>query len=128
MPISPQGFFGLAHPRWRGAHHSIPSQMTSDPGSSPLARGARSLKMLAKEMQGLIPAGAGRTRSMTAFSCLCRAHPRWRGAHVIDSKFATLFPGSSPLARGARPQRDTCSYLIRLIPAGAGRTVPPRNR
>ena len=75
---SPQG---RAHPRWRG-EHTIALHLTECPrGSSPLARGAPRREQRRVRSDGLIPAGAGSTRSRSPPALTMWAHPRWRGEH-----------------------------------------------
>ena len=51
---------------------------------------------------------------------LSEAHPRSRGEHLLKSAQAKIFRGSSPLARGTRPDRVERATARRLIPARAG--------
>ena len=114
---------GWAHPRWRGADlGELPNDIRRD-GSSPLARGGPVSHGLPHGQDGLIPAGAGRTRHTTRRRGRSWAHPRWRGADKMARPATRQTPGSSPLARGGhrRPHRDR--PLVGLIPAGAGRTM-----
>ena len=89
-----------AHPRSRGEHRSSALQMSSNSGSSPLARGTQ-VECSADEFKlGLIPARAGNTPSGQTHPTAKRAHPRSRGEHRL-SRLCRSFPtGSSPLARG----------------------------
>ena len=98
------------------------------PGSSPLARGARDIDPLTRSEHGIIPAGAGRTRPRSASRPGTTDHPRWRGAHGPRSSWRCRRGGSSPLARGARDLEPEEGARGRIIPAGAGRTCPPRAR
>ena len=112
-----------AHPRWRGEHAVTAAKESEKWGSSPLARGARVFRVHVALIGRLIPAGAGSTASSGFPSSSPRAHPRWRGEHLVSTSIHTGRFGSSPLARGAR-----CGCLLGwggggLIPAGAGSTV-----
>ena len=71
---------------------------------------------------GLIPAGAGRTRSPGGRTPTIRAHPRWRGEDQGKVVKADIKQGSSPLARGGLTGQVVERGLQGLIPAGAGRT------
>ena len=51
-----------------------------------------------------------------------KAHPRWRGEHLMVHFRAIFNYGSSPLARGALIVLILGTFLLRLIPAGAGST------
>ena len=113
---------GRAHPRWRGEHVARSMSVPLSMGSSPLARGARRSRCLERGFIGLIPAGAGSTRSATRALPWPRAHPRWRGEHDLSTPSRTEVRGSSPLARGARERAFPHPMIVRLIPAGAGST------
>ncbi len=52
-----------AHPRWRGEHNALVNVPMYDCGSSPLARGAHTIRELWPDVGRLIPAGAGSTLS-----------------------------------------------------------------
>ena len=91
-------------------------------GSSPLARGGQWRRRLQQECGGLIPAGAGRTRSTWLGWTGRWAHPRWRGAEDFDDAGRRGLSGSSPLARGGHSTRESAQAPQGLIPAGAGRT------
>ena len=91
-------------------------------GSSPLARGAPSVRVIEAVPPGLIPAGAGRTGDSAQLAADIRAHPRWRGAHSQSRGRGCSRRGSSPLARGAQHPRRGRHGFVGLIPAGAGRT------
>ena len=91
-------------------------------GSSPHARGARSALAHDGRNPRLIPACAGSTTpSATAFPA-SRAHPRMRGEHALSCSSSSTRAGSSPHARGARPQAQRPFPLRGLIPACAGST------
>ena len=70
-----------AHPRWCGEHLTNRQIRAGCKGSSPLARGARGTDRKPAAYDGLIPAGAGSTRSPHWPRRWPRAHPRWRGEH-----------------------------------------------
>ena len=69
-------------------------------GSSPLARGGPAAADSLSKMNGLIPAGAGRTPTPATVSRGTWAHPRWRGEDRAGGGEASRMRGSSPLARG----------------------------
>ena len=94
------------HPRSRGVYSAPATVRPSRPGSSPLARGLLTARMVAGEVRRIIPARAGFTRTI-----------------VPD---AGVTGGSSPLARGLRfagPRRRRPRWII---PARAGFTPAPR--
>ena len=113
-----------AHPRWRGEHGARERKKPWVCGSSPLARGAQDRRAAHYLEDGLIPAGAGSTPDHLRQRRLLEAHPRWRGEHRSCFSSKCLCPGSSPLARGARPANTLLYCHLGLIPAGAGSTLP----
>ena len=91
-------------------------------GSSPLTRGKRTDKSAYLNELRLIPAHAGKTLEMLLCVALTRAHPRSRGENRRARARMRLARGSSPLTRGKRRARRSCSARRRLIPAHAGKT------
>ena len=73
-----------AHPRSRGENAALDKEGAGVEGSSPLTRGKRGASGDVLEMEGLIPAHAGKTSSAVTL--------------------ATALPGSSPLTRGKPPR------------------------
>ena len=96
------------HPRSRGEHASWRSPASPSTGSSPLARGTRTLPR-----KPLVP---------------CPVHPRSRGEHRLLSPRATPPTGSSPLARGTPEDGSVVARYDRFIPARAGNTRPKSAR
>ena len=91
-------------------------------GSSPLTRGKHDEFAQGTQVGGLIPAHAGKTKSVGSSVPGEGAHPRSRGENRSPTRWATGESGSSPLTRGKRyipPQRHAAA---RLIPAHAGKT------
>ena len=111
-----------AHPRRRGEHISGLSPRRRVMGSSPQARGTLSTHATPSDANGLIPAGAGNTKTLLLGSMLPWAHPRRRGEHWRIERHAGLVVGSSPQARGTQPARAVLRLWRGLIPAGAGNT------
>ena len=112
-----------AHPRSRGADGTAAGAAGGNSGSSPLARGGRVSGGMPQIGWGLIPARAGRTRRKTATGFSARAHPRSRGADVLQGWHRRRPVGSSPLARGGLDEGRGQSWVAGLIPARAGRTL-----
>ena len=91
-------------------------------GSSPLARGLRSVRLLGGSVGRIIPARAGFTPVGHGSKPLSGDHPRSRGVYsFVPSELLTL-SGSSPLARGLPSGRPHTIRLRRIIPARAGFT------
>ena len=72
-------------------------------GSSPLARGLRSLRATIKLAKRIIPARAGFTPQPVCRPQPPRDHPRSRGVYDRTDGGDQPERGSSPLARGLRP-------------------------
>ena len=111
-----------AHPRSRGEHVPDRRKGAVNEGSSPLARGAPTLRQVADMKPGLIPARAGSTTRVRSRSASSSAHPRSRGEHFIEGIGQLVRIGSSPLARGAPPLELLVVGEEGLIPARAGST------
>ena len=96
------------HPRSRGVYLMTAVQTVVAWGSSPLARGLRPPVWRASRTQRIIPARAGFTRRRYGRIPHGGDHPRSRG--VYDPALLKVAPttGSSPLARGLRPDRPGC--------------------
>ena len=88
-------------------------------------RGKPGSMKLNKNVLGLIPAHAGKTRSSMTSSMIRQAHPRACGENGdIDSHGISPI-GSSPRMRGKRCTRVSHVSCGRLIPAHAGKTSRP---
>ena len=91
-------------------------------GSSPRVRGKRPGIPPAGTAHGLIPACAGKTRSIARLRAPSAAHPRVCGENSwLPSETSTTL-GSSPRVRGKPPAQRPQRHQVRLIPACAGKT------
>ena len=92
-------------------------------GSSPLTRGKRSPHASGRNGCGLIPAHAGKTRSLVSRTRRAWAHPRSRGENGggLFGEGGAL--GSSPLTRGKQGDGPFRLPERGLIPAHAGKTA-----
>ena len=113
---------GGAHPRSRGEHAMGENPYWVTVGSSPLARGAPTVRNATASLSGLIPARAGSTSQPRISDSMRRAHPRSRGEHRSCATAAAPARGSSPLARGALLFSRERQSEAGLIPARAGST------
>ena len=112
-----------AHPRSRGENAGLGLDWLGLAGSSPLTRGKYPGIHQRNQLDGLIPAHAGKMQRAPLGSPPPEAHPRSRGENAIASALATFVAGSSPLTRGKLRigcVRGTC---VGLIPAHAGKTI-----
>ena len=92
-------------------------------GSSPHARGAHGLALVAARIWGIIPACAGSTGARIADARDGRDHPRMRGEHTSANPWPRAFGGSSPHARGAQAFEGENPLRRGIIPACAGSTA-----
>ena len=111
-----------AHPRSRGENASRRLRPARSSGSSPLTRGKHCADRTRRGKDGLIPAHAGKTRTVRARPSSAGAHPRSRGENRPRAKPGHPPPGSSPLTRGKPDWRRRRSLGAGLIPAHAGKT------
>ena len=94
-------------------------------GSSPRVRGKQPDQCRVRLEIGLIPARAGKTWSPTRTVGACGAHPRACGEN-LDADLEAVSPqGSSPRVRGKPHGVHNAGKSDRLIPARAGKTIPP---
>ena len=116
------------HPRSRGVYRLRYARRSAFEGSSPLARGLPNNIEVEAELDGIIPARAGFTRSLVHLGPLPQDHPRSRGVYSKTTIFLAAQNGSSPLARGLRWGNYASILGRRIIPARAGFTpiAPPR--
>ena len=112
-----------AHPRSRGENQGSPRNRRAHGGSSPLTRGKRGAAINADCKEGLIPAHAGKTRTLWSARPSTGAHPRSRGENVCPARAAALHTGSSPLTRGKLLNGVNNDAGPGLIPAHAGKTM-----
>ena len=93
-------------------------------GSSPQVRGRLPHPGGGGPAGGLIPAGAGQTRSLLRLLQAPTAHPRRCGADDVLERDRISHRGSFPQVRGRREATRRCPPGHGLIPAGAGKTDP----
>ena len=110
------------HPRSRGVHPVTESGNLNVAGSSPLARGSRTLGGGHEALRRIIPARAGFTHREPASARRRPDHPRSRGVHVGTLTVYRLPSGSSPLARGSPAAGQVRGPGSGIIPARAGFT------
>ena len=110
------------HPRSRGVYRSPLRITPTRPGSSPLARGLRAVKMKDFSPMRIIPARAGFTAGSPPNGSASGDHPRSRGVYGVALEVDPAAVGSSPLARGLRALIRRRPERQRIIPARAGFT------
>ena len=112
-----------AHPRAGGENSGRAVRFWSCRGSSPRGRGKPASHRATREIHGLIPARAGKTRARRTLMIMYRAHPRAGGENFHAQMTGAIPWGSSPRGRGKHRAHDSHGARGRLIPARAGKTV-----
>ena len=110
------------HPRSRGVYLELDRTGRRFRGSSPLARGLRSLAVDHPRITGIIPARAGFTPAGRTPTRGRADHPRSRGVYSDRRLLFDQDLGSSPLARGLLRRLGRDHAQRRIIPARAGFT------
>ncbi len=108
------------HPRVRGERQGGQRPTWSGLGSSPRARGTRSLGRLWAAGARFIPACAGNASSPPPSRREPAVHPRVRGERRPEDRLGREIAGSSPRARGTRSRHARRRRNQRFIPACAG--------
>ncbi len=111
------------HPRVRGEHTPMVRSSEAVTGSSPRARGTHGDPQGPRRRRRFIPACAGNTSFRPRSPGWRSVHPRVRGEHLVKFPGPWIEVGSSPRARGTRPQRGAGTVRQGFIPACAGNTV-----
>ena len=111
-----------AHPRVGGENWRSCVGWRRKHGSSPRGRGKLGFCSNVEQVQGLIPAWAGKTFARGTSIRHPRAHPRVGGENLGRREMFRFLVGSSPRGRGKRYPRSRSGSARRLIPAWAGKT------
>ena len=115
-----------AHPRVCGENPEDGIRSFAVAGSSPRVRGKPHQALPARKPRRLIPACAGKTRTIVQISWASWAHPRVCGENYEAHEIGLRAGGSSPRVRG-KPFGDAGREVReRLIPACAGKTTQTR--
>ena len=112
----------MDHPRSRGVYEYRFNAAVPGAGSSPLARGLRTVRGSQEQNTGIIPARAGFTKSLVVRIAWQPDHPRSRGVYLETEGKNFLTHGSSPLARGLPNVTKANVTETGIIPARAGFT------
>ena len=74
---------------------------------------------------GITPAGAGKTLTKLTNCCIIKDHPRRCGENKDFSAYTHRPPGSPPQVRGKQINNFFNVIVLRITPAGAGKTDAP---
>ena len=86
-------------------------------------RGKQSYTKIRPFHSGITPAGAGKTLQSKSFFSSFRDHPRRCGENMNEIKDTLDEIGSPPQVRGKLTQMPRRGRMLRITPAGAGKTV-----
>ena len=112
------------HPRSCGANIRVVIHAEEGDGSSPLVRGQPKADAGDVETRRIIPARAGPTCASLGTCQRGADHPRSCGANAGVIPIAAAKSGSSPLVRGQHQRKHDVHFIVRIIPARAGPTMP----
>ena len=110
------------HPRRCGENRSALSGHWHGGGSPPQVRGKPRFVFRTARGQRITPAGAGKTRKAKTVRAAEKDHPRRCGENPIASTKIGSSKGSPPQVRGKLPSGCGSAVLVRITPAGAGKT------
>ena len=96
-------------------------------GSPPQVRGKHDTTVPAVRQYRITPAGAGKTRHGRTDSGCHRDHPRGCGENHKLTVMCSDGKGSPPQVRGKLERLDIAFIIIRITPAGAGKTITALN-
>ena len=119
-PARSGGPRGPVHPRMRGERTTHRIRSAAHGGSSPHARGTRSVFKTVLHRDRFIPACAGNANWRFRARCVGTVHPRMRGERGKCSRCPHVQRGSSPHARGTHLNGTHNPEKLRFIPACAG--------
>ena len=110
------------HPRRCGENDAYNGGIAKNTGSPPQVRGKLILIKFNHAVDGITPAGAGKTANVAASALGTWDHPRRCGENNTRRSPCNRQMGSPPQVRGKR----LCSLIFaatsRITPAGAGKT------
>ena len=118
------GHFEGDHPRGCGEKNDRRPPLAEREGSSPRVRGKGALGRRTGRHPGIIPAGAGKSKTVPANPLNTEDHPRGCGEKSSSATPRSLPRGSSPRVRGKAEDCTTCFKGTGIIPAGAGKRNP----
>ena len=121
-PGKRQPFEGRDHPRRCGENEMQVITARVSEGSPPQVRGKHSYLPIFGHFNGITPAGAGKTRFFSNFTSPLKDHPRRCGENFAPVAACMILIGSPPQVRGKHSSKNVGMLLMRITPAGAGKT------
>ena len=116
------------HPRGCGEKSLRRKFLRGRAGSSPRVRGKDDFGLSPAEAERIIPAGAGKRLRVYSLGRRRGDHPRGCGEKCGGCVSVGLYGGSSPRVRGKGPPGCGTAQSGWIIPAGAGKSHPGRQR
>ena len=110
------------HPRRCGENQTRRGGYTTASGSPPQVRGKQDVFAAPFAASGITPAGAGKTSSMSLTSTPTEDHPRRCGENPGRAGLYLCRIGSPPQVRGKLRTKTPIIIVVRITPAGAGKT------
>ena len=110
------------HPRRCGENEMQVITARVSEGSPPQVRGKHSYLPIFGHFNGITPAGAGKTRFFSNFTSPLKDHPRRCGENFAPVAACMILIGSPPQVRGKHSSKNVSMLLMRITPAGAGKT------
>ena len=92
-------------------------------GSPPQVRGKHRSRAEKRDVYGITPAGAGKTTWHTFSHTSPADHPRRCGENRCQRQPIIEYIGSPPQVRGKLFKGVSLLYVLRITPAGAGKTI-----
>ena len=114
---------GQDHPRRCGENRSCNARYFSNIGSPPQVRGKRNFEFLNASVNGITPAGAGKTSCLLLAVKRERDHPRRCGENCCYASGQYQQVGSPPQVRGKHNSAIGLCCDSGITPAGAGKTL-----
>ncbi len=116
-------YTGWDHPRRCGENFARPPRASASRGSPPQVRGKPFDLLSIIRKDRITPAGAGKTLQFVTLNTVSRDHPRRCGENFYPQRSMPAITGSPPQVRGKPGLPIKLSALVRITPAGAGKTV-----
>ena len=114
------------HPRRCGENCFLLFAIKTTEGSPPQVRGKPHFQLSLLPPLRITPAGAGKTAPAVDFDSDSEDHPRRCGENSPTNLRVSRHSGSPPQVRGKPIKRTGFFFLIRITPAGAGKTASPQ--
>ena len=111
------------HPRRCGENSQLSVRTLIRPGSPPQVRGKRLICCACVDVNGITPAGAGKTFSFFISPPYHKDHPRRCGENGDCYDDKQISEGSPPQVRGKLDISPCCRLHGGITPAGAGKTA-----